>query len=570
MQANTSHSPAATASFSRACTWRCGIGAGILRVSVILLTAWASGAWAADTPIQTEPAPASKTLELIRKRGIIHIGVKTDFAPFGQVGADGKPEGLEVDLARDMARRLGVRAELVRVTTESRFRQLEQGDIDVMIATTADTQARRQVATAIEPHYYSGGVTVLVRPGQRITDWAALRGQTLCANQGAYFNRPVSQRYLVELAIFRTPRDALLGLKEGRCVGYLYSTAAVQAYLKKPEWTGYTMPLPEIMLAPWALYISRKDGGSDLDRLLGDIVAQWHQSGFLLERESAWGIQPSRFLIDQRARWTQRSESGGVVCARNAAGQWPVECRNLEFVRADETAGLLAMGLWVRDTTGMNLTFFYDAFDRRVFLSGLLHTLLLMTGTVFFSLVVGISAAMLMETNVRWPRPFVQVLALYGQSTPPLLMMYLIFFGLGDLPAQRWGWNLSPVVVAIGCMSFYTGSAIMRVLLSASEHLREEKPDFRLNRFTVVRVTELNAGPLKSTLVNALKQSVIASAIAVPEILSACDAIMSDQGNLGVMMNIFLLTLLLLIALWSRLFDMVERHVKRHAGSRHA
>ena len=51
------------------------------------------------------------------------------------------------------------------------------------------------------------------------------------------------------------------------------------------------------------------------------------------------------------------------------------------------------------------------------------------------------------------------------------------------------------------------------------------------------------------SLINVMKQTVMASAIAVPELLSVSLAIMADKGNVTVMMNVLLLTYLLLISL---------------------
>jgi len=58
----------------------------------------------------------------------------------------------------------------------------------------------------------------------------------------------------------------------------------------------------------------------------------------------------------------------------------------------------------------------------------------------------------------------------------------------------------------------------------------------------------------------------MASAIAVPEILSAATAIMSDQGNVTVMMNAFLVTFVGIIILWGVLFDVLERAALRRAA----
>ena len=447
--------------------------------------------------------------------------------------------------------------------SENRFQKLEQGDIDIMIATAADTQERRQIATAIEPNYYAGGVAVFLRPEQRIADWQAMRGQKVCATQGAYFNRPMGQRYLLDLQMYRNSRDALLALRDGRCIGFLYSSAAVQAYLEKPEWAGYKMPLPAAMVAPWAVNVSRNEQGTELETMLGDILAKWHASGFLLEREAAWKIRPNPFLLAMQSLWSRRDGTGNLVCQRGADGHWPTQCRNAAFVRSSEVGGLQRLGLWVQEQSGMNLTFIYDPYDRNLFVKGLMYTLALMLGCVFFSLLLGVGAALLVDSRWRWIGNTVRVFAVYTRMTPPLLQMYLIFFGVGTLVWTATGVRIPAIGVAIACLSCYTGASVMATLLETAEHKRREQTDFKVTLGRMLSVVELSAGPVKAALINVVKQSVMASAIAVPELIFATTSIMSDQGNVNVMMNVFLLTFFLLISAWMYLLNWLER--KLHA-----
>jgi polar amino acid transport system substrate-binding protein len=506
---------------------------------------------------------SSKTLELIRTRGAINIGVKTDFPPFGMLNTAGQPEGFEIDLATDMARQLGVRLNLVVVTTENRFQKLEQGLVDVLIATAADTHERRQIATAIEPNYYAGGVTVFLRPEEQIANWQAIRGHKICASQGAYFNRPMSQRYLLDLQMYRSTRDALMALRDGRCVGYLYSSAAVQDYLKKPEWAGYHANLAPAMVAPWAVFVSRVNQKTELDYLLGNTVAKWHRNGFLIEREAAWGIQALKFLADTQTLWAQRNDQGQMLCQRGSDGEWVPECRNKSFVRSDEVGGILRLGLWIEEHTGLKLSFVYDKYDRSLFIKGVFYTLILMGGSVVLSVLFGVTGALLSELRGRFFAPLVHIMAVYARMTPPLLQMYLLFFGVGALVVQHTGSALPAVPIAVLCMSAYTGASIMSALLEATQHIRSYQPQFSLTWRHMGAVVELSAAPVKAALVNVVKQSVLASALAVPELLTAAVSIMSDQGNVGVMMNVFLITFIALISLWIAILDGLQAHLLR-------
>ena len=66
-------------------------------------------------------------MEHILQRGRLIVGVKTDYPPWGMVAPDGSIVGLEPDLARDAAERLGVALELVPVTAGNRLQRLIRG-----------------------------------------------------------------------------------------------------------------------------------------------------------------------------------------------------------------------------------------------------------------------------------------------------------------------------------------------------------------------------------------------------------------------------------------------------------
>src|SRR3546814_7332633 len=65
-------------------------------------------------------------LDRIKSSGVLRVGVKTDYRPFGFLDPSGKIVGLEPDLAADMAKRLNARLELVPVQTANRIEFLQQ------------------------------------------------------------------------------------------------------------------------------------------------------------------------------------------------------------------------------------------------------------------------------------------------------------------------------------------------------------------------------------------------------------------------------------------------------------
>src|SRR5579862_1468094 len=101
-------------------------------------------------------AMADDTLAKVKASGTIAVGVKNDYKPWGFLNPSGQIVGMEIDLVDDVAKKLGVKAELLPVTAANRMEFLAQGRIDMVIATMGDTPPRRKVVGMIEPNYYAG------------------------------------------------------------------------------------------------------------------------------------------------------------------------------------------------------------------------------------------------------------------------------------------------------------------------------------------------------------------------------------------------------------------------------
>jgi len=72
-------------------------------------------------------------LDDIQKHGVLRVAVPQDFPPFGSVTADLKPQGLDIDVATLIARKMGVKVELVPVTSANRIPYLQTKKVDLVI-----------------------------------------------------------------------------------------------------------------------------------------------------------------------------------------------------------------------------------------------------------------------------------------------------------------------------------------------------------------------------------------------------------------------------------------------------
>src|SRR4051812_10182322 len=90
-------------------------------------------------------ASQASTLDEVKARGKLIAGVRYDSPPFGYLDPAGTVVGFDIDLIREIAKRLGVELELVQVTAKTRIPTLEAGKIDVIAAALTHTRERDKV-----------------------------------------------------------------------------------------------------------------------------------------------------------------------------------------------------------------------------------------------------------------------------------------------------------------------------------------------------------------------------------------------------------------------------------------
>ena len=254
----------------------------------------------ATTAVQAAQC-TNDTWKKVMERGKIVVGVKADYKPWGFRDPSGDLVGMEVDMAQDVADALGVELELVPVQSSNRMQFLQQGKIDLMIATMSDRSDRRKVVGIPEPNYYTSGTNLLAKAGA-VKTWEDLRDKPVCGKQGAFYNKIVSKRYGAKVVAFVNNAEAKQALRDGKCIGWVYDDSSIMADLASGEWDSYEMPLNTEDDTPWALAIPVDELDGIWGNFMSGMTYNWHASGRLIELEKKWGIQPTQYLQDMHER----------------------------------------------------------------------------------------------------------------------------------------------------------------------------------------------------------------------------------------------------------------------------
>ena len=261
-----------------------------------------TGALAAATTAAR--AQTADTLAAIKSRGKLIVGCKNDYPPYGALDPSGQIAGLEIDLAKEIAAKIGVTLELVPVIAANRMEFLNQSRIDMILATMGDTADRRKVIGMIEPNYYAGATNILALKSAGFKSWEQLRGRKVCAVQGAYYNRRVGQLYGPDLQVFPAVPDALNALVGGNCAAFLFDNTLIVSTLSTDtaKWGAYEMPLASEDPQLWAIGVRQADLKAPFGLLLSELSSGWLKSGRILELEKKWGIAPSPYLIEAQKK----------------------------------------------------------------------------------------------------------------------------------------------------------------------------------------------------------------------------------------------------------------------------
>jgi glutamate transport system substrate-binding protein len=158
--------------------------------SALALAGCAGGGGATEEPTE-EAAPtfeAGTTMAELADAGTITVGTKFDQPLFGLVGPSGVPEGFDVEIAKIIASELGIsedNIEWVETVSANREPFIENGQVDIVVATYTINDKRKEVVSFAGPYYEAGQSILVLADDDTIESEEDLVGQPVCSVTGS-------------------------------------------------------------------------------------------------------------------------------------------------------------------------------------------------------------------------------------------------------------------------------------------------------------------------------------------------------------------------------------------------
>lgn len=222
----------------------------------------------------------------IVKSGTIKIAVPQDFPPFGSVGADMKPVGYDIDMANLVARELGVKAQLVPVSSANRVPFLTTGKVSLVISSMGKNPEREKVidfSTAYAP-FFNG---VFGPDNLSVTKAADLADKTIAVTRGSIEDLELSKIAPVSATIKRfednnaTIAAYLTGQTQLIATGNVVAAAVQERNKQRPLTT-------KILIKNSPCYIGLAQGEVALQKKLDEIIQKAKSNGELSKISQHW------------------------------------------------------------------------------------------------------------------------------------------------------------------------------------------------------------------------------------------------------------------------------------------
>jgi polar amino acid transport system substrate-binding protein len=235
------------------------------------------------------PAAHAQTIDELKKKGTITVGMLVDFPPYGTVDAQNKPDGYDADVAKLLAKDLGVKLDLVPVTGPNRIPFLLTNKVDLLVASLAVTPERAKQVQFSRP--YSAATIVLYAPKKtNIKAPADLKGVRVAVARASTQDTALTAIAPegTDIRRFDDDASAMQALLSGQ-VDAIGCSTTVAAQIAKRAGDTYENKL---VLRQQFMAVAMRQNQPDLLKAMNDFVAKNTANGELSKLYQKWLSSP--------------------------------------------------------------------------------------------------------------------------------------------------------------------------------------------------------------------------------------------------------------------------------------
>ena len=217
----------------------------------------------------------------LSEAGTMTVGTKFDQPGFGLLNPDGVPEGFDVEIAKIVAAELGIAAEEIEwVETVSANREpfIQNGQVDIVVATYTINDKRKEVIDFAGP-YYVAGQDIMVAAGnpEGIEGPEDLAGKNVCSVEGSTPAENIRTQYPeAQLTLFDVYSKCADALTNGQVQAVTTDNVILTGLVAgNPE--GFELVGNPFTEEPYGIGLTK--GDTEFRNFINDVLEQSYEDG---------------------------------------------------------------------------------------------------------------------------------------------------------------------------------------------------------------------------------------------------------------------------------------------------
>lgn len=240
---------------------------------------------------------AGTTMDRLNKAQKITVGTKFDQPGFGLKGVDGTPAGFDVEIAKALADELGIPAskiEWVEATSSVREQVIEQGTVDIVVATYTINDKRKERIDFAGPYYVAGQQIMVRNDDSSITGPDAFKdgSKKVCSATGSTPATKIKE-YLKDeakqLVLFKGYQECVDALKNKQVDAVTTDNVILTGFVSKNEGM-FKLVGNKFTEEPYG--IGLKKGDNDFRTFINDSLEKISKDG---RYEKAWKATAGKY-----------------------------------------------------------------------------------------------------------------------------------------------------------------------------------------------------------------------------------------------------------------------------------
>jgi len=230
-------------------------------------------------------------VEKIKERGYIVVGTSADFPPFEMVNEKNEIVGLDIDIAKKIAEKLGVKLVVKDIKFEGLIPALLSGDVDLVIAGMTITDERAKVVDFSIPYFEADQAVIVLKDRTDMNSVEDLVGKKIGVQEGTTGDFWVTDNLVEKGKVkkedvkrFGKFTVALLELKKGGIDAVVMDKPAAEMYTKLDN----SLKVAVIIKTGEKYGIAVKKGNKDLLDIVNKVLDELIKSGEMEKLIKKW------------------------------------------------------------------------------------------------------------------------------------------------------------------------------------------------------------------------------------------------------------------------------------------